>query len=330
MSQIVSIITPLFNRARLIADTIESVVSQSSQHWEMLIIDDHSTDRSLEATQKIAISDSRIKVWKRRGNTKGAPVCRNEGLAEASGDYVIFLDSDDLLSPSCVETRLAAYAKNPDFDFQLFPSEQFRKLPGDLGVPWFRHAEDPLTAFLKQPLWQTTAAIWKTESIRSLNGFREDLLAWQDWDLFVRALIQQQKFKTHTDAEPDNFIRRALHDRISLHAAREKKCLTNRTILFRDLYDNLESAGLLNSTRLEALRKLFVGLATQMHISGLVQEADRWIEELPSFKLIEKDEVEDTQLFAKKQSRLSLNQRINEGKAWVLKLLHKIRRGKLK
>ena len=320
MNPSISIVTPLYNRENLVGQTIESVLQQSMDDWELLVVDDHSSDNSLAVVERFQKSDARVRVWSRKSDVKGAPACRNEGLAESKGSWVIFLDSDDLLGPNCLANRLDACSESEGYDFQIFPSEQFRKTPGDLKLPWYVKTVDPLTGFLRRPIWQTTAAIWNRNAIEQLNGFREDLLAWQDWDLFVRALISDQKFIAHDDSAPDNFIRRSIHDRISLHAARSKKSLRNRILLFRDLHQQLSGSKLLNEEREVALRNLYVKLATQMHIAKISDEADQWIAELPSFNLISAEEVPQTQRLARENSRMSLRQHINEWKVTLLRM----------
>lgn len=92
---LVSIITPVYNAEKFISNTIESVVNQTYRNWEMLLIDDCSTDSSAEIIKKIAEKDSRIRYIKLDKNS-GAAVTRNWGLEEAKGRYIAFLDSDDV------------------------------------------------------------------------------------------------------------------------------------------------------------------------------------------------------------------------------------------
>lgn len=319
----VSIITPLYNRAKLVLDTVDSVRGQSFENWELLIVDDHSTDHSLRAVTDYSRPDERIKVWSRKSTCKGAPACRNEGLATAVGEFVLFLDSDDLLAKTCLENRLSKFDARPHFDAHIFPSEMFRKSPGDLGRKWCVPSQDPLTDFLEQPLWQTTAALWKSDSVKRIGGFREDLMAWQDWDLFVRCIVEEFEFCVHNDSEADNYVRRSLHQRISQTAERNRDSIKNRRVLFRDIYTLLRERKKLNPQRIEAMRKLFVNLAVKMHLTKMHAEADQWIAELPSFGLIGEREVESEQKKARQLSRLNLRQQMNELKLKFLQWIRK-------
>lgn len=110
-NSLVSIITPSYNCSQFIAATIESVLAQTYQNWELLITDDCSTDDSREIVSRYAASDSRIKLFKLEKNS-GAGIARNNSIRNAKGRYVAFLDSDDLWTPQKLERQLAFMAKN--------------------------------------------------------------------------------------------------------------------------------------------------------------------------------------------------------------------------
>jgi len=92
---LVSIITPSYNSAKFISRTIKSVQNQTYSNWEMIIIDDFSSDNSCEIIEQFIIDDDRIHLIKLDTN-KGAAIARNEGIRLARGKYIAFLDSDDL------------------------------------------------------------------------------------------------------------------------------------------------------------------------------------------------------------------------------------------
>lgn len=91
---LVSVITPLFNSELYIERTIESVINQSYNNWELIIVDDCSADNGLNIVMKYIKTDSRIKILKNETNS-GPAVTRNKGIAIAKGKYIAFLDSDD-------------------------------------------------------------------------------------------------------------------------------------------------------------------------------------------------------------------------------------------
>ena len=111
MSNLISIITPNYNCERFISQTIESVLAQSYTNWEMIIVDDCSTDKSYQIALDYAGKDSRIKVLRNEKNS-GAAVSRNNALDVAKGDYIAFLDSDDLWEPQKLEKQISFMLEN--------------------------------------------------------------------------------------------------------------------------------------------------------------------------------------------------------------------------
>ena len=93
---LLSIILPVYNREQTLGEAIDSVLSQSSPHWELIIVDDCSSDGSLQLANEYARKDSRIRVFSNSANM-GPSVARNRGIDVAKGDYIGFLDSDDTL-----------------------------------------------------------------------------------------------------------------------------------------------------------------------------------------------------------------------------------------
>lgn len=136
----VSIITPLYNKAAYITHTIVSVVNQTYSDWEMLIVDNGSTDGSWEIVQQV--QDSRIQIMQSLKLGPGA--ARNYGLTHAQGEWIQFLDADDLLTPNHLEEQLAVARTNPHAEiivgyWQEFtdenPTERIVKQPSGIGQP---------------------------------------------------------------------------------------------------------------------------------------------------------------------------------------------------
>lgn len=115
MNPIVSIITPSYNSADFIAETIDSILAQSFTDWELLITDDCSTDNTREIVQSYAEKDERIKLFVLEKNS-GAGVARNNSLTNAQGRYIAFCDSDDRWTPEKLEKQLAFMQEN-DYAF---------------------------------------------------------------------------------------------------------------------------------------------------------------------------------------------------------------------
>lgn len=91
----VSIVMPTFNSADYILDSIKSVISQKHTNWELIIVDDCSTDNTFEKIRSIILSENRIKYFRMQKNT-GAAHCRNYAINKSKGEFIAFLDSDDI------------------------------------------------------------------------------------------------------------------------------------------------------------------------------------------------------------------------------------------
>lgn len=102
---LVSVIMPAYNSAAFITESIQSVLQQSHQNWELLIIDDASQDTTVSVIEKFQASEPRIKLFQNKTN-KGAGVSRNKGIEVAQGSFIAFLDADDLWLPKKLEAQL--------------------------------------------------------------------------------------------------------------------------------------------------------------------------------------------------------------------------------
>ncbi|NJM79289.1 MAG: glycosyltransferase family 2 protein [Flavobacterium sp.] len=105
MNALVSIITPSYNSANFIVETIQSVQKQSYENWEMIIVDDGSTDNIEEIIQSLIQKDDRIQFYKLAQNS-GPAVARNAGIEKAKGKYLTFIDADDIWFPNFIEKSI--------------------------------------------------------------------------------------------------------------------------------------------------------------------------------------------------------------------------------
>lgn len=95
MKPLVSIITPMFNSENFISETINSIINQTYTNWELLLIDDCSNDKTIEITNPFIVKNDNIKFFKNE-TSQGAAISRNKGIEAAKGDYIAFLDADDI------------------------------------------------------------------------------------------------------------------------------------------------------------------------------------------------------------------------------------------
>lgn len=111
LKPLVSIITPVYNGEKFITQCIESVLNQEYTNWELIIIDDHSIDSTINLIEEYCLKDKRIKIIKNNKN-KGVAYSRNQGLISAKGEFIAFLDSDDLWKEEKLEKQIDFMVKN--------------------------------------------------------------------------------------------------------------------------------------------------------------------------------------------------------------------------
>lgn len=199
----ISVVTPTRNRLALLRETMASVAAQTCTDWEHIVVDDGSDDGTPEFVEGCAAADPRIRYFKRPGEFGGANVCRNLGLRESRADLIVFLDSDDLLAPDCLQRRVEVMGRNADCDFVTFGGSPFTNEPDDLN----RGQEpilsgDDLARFLYFELpWQTSAPVWRKVTLERLGMFDEALPSWQDVELHIRALTAGLRYLRFPDVD---------------------------------------------------------------------------------------------------------------------------------
>ncbi|AWW32058.1 hypothetical protein DN752_19025 [Echinicola strongylocentroti] len=246
---LVSILIPNYNKAPYIRETLDSVLNQTYQHWECIIVDDHSTDESWEILEEYSAKDDRFKVFQRPDHlAKGGNVCRNYALRLSLGEYIQFLDSDDILALTCLNEECRFVKKYPQKDFLVFNSELFDKSPGDLGVLWnIDKEENDFYRYLKTDgVWQTAGALYKRSFFLLNLAFNEDLSIWQDFDLHFRAILVSKNYKKLLGLKPNIFIRNGLENSISRTKDRKVVLdqLKNRFIIYLSFKELIRKGGL--------------------------------------------------------------------------------------
>ena len=203
----VSVVVPIKGRPQLFELTAQSLVEQTYPHWEAVVVDDGSSADEFRRIAEIARSDARMKLMKNPGPRRGASACRNAGLAASRGEYVVFLDGDDALAPTCLQRRVEVMRSNPKVDFAVFPTSVFRVTPGDTGLFWNQFTpENDLDRFLRFDVpWHTSGPIWRKTSLRQKGPWDDRVLSAQDWEFYIRAVAAGLNYIKVS--EPDSFWR---------------------------------------------------------------------------------------------------------------------------
>lgn len=209
-SKNVSVIIPNWNGAEFIADSLSSMSRQTYPDWECLVVDDDSSDASIQIIEAFARQDKRIRLIKRDREPKGGATCRNIGLRESKGEFLIFLDADDILADYCLQQRVEAFQYCHDHDFLVFPQLLFEDEVDDLRLLWddFKGDEPDLYCFLRfYVVWQTMAPMYRRSFLLKVGGFDERYSRIQDVELACRILLGNPIYKK-VFAVPDCFYRK--------------------------------------------------------------------------------------------------------------------------
>lgn len=177
---LVSIIIPCYNGEQFVAEAIESALGQTYPHKEVIVIDDGSIDGSLDIIESFG---NRIR-WE-TGRNRGACAARNSGLQLAKGEFIQFLDADDLLHRNKLEVQLPQAAQMfPHVVFCRWDSELFAGANGHLHC-FGPSYEDSVVMALDRVI-STPAGLYPSELIRELGGWRDELTSAQDYDFNIR------------------------------------------------------------------------------------------------------------------------------------------------
>lgn len=166
--KLVSIVIPVYNSEKFIGETIQTVENQTYKYWELLLVNDCSTDNSENIIKECISKDERIKLINLEKNL-GAAVARNKGIDEAKGKYIAFLDADDLWNKQKLEKQIK-FMEDNDYEF-TFTGYEFAD---ENGKGTRKVVNVPLKISYKQALKNTT--IWTSTVIFDVEKLGKDLI----------------------------------------------------------------------------------------------------------------------------------------------------------
>lgn len=189
MNPTVSVITPMYNNEYVISETIISVLNQTYTNWEMLLIDDASSDQTVKIVKAFINKDSRIKLFSHTQN-KGAAEARNLGTKMAKGNYIAFLDADDLWTNNKLELQVNLLLSDiTDVSFGSYEWIDSKSKPLNKKV----HALKQLnySKLLKANYIGNLTGIYNCEKLGKI--YTKDLKKRQDWLLWLDAIKRSNK-----------------------------------------------------------------------------------------------------------------------------------------
>ena len=206
---LVSVIIPCFNVEDYISECIESVISQTHQELEIICVDNNSTDHTWSILLELKNKHPKIAVAQEI--KKGANAARNKGLSIANGNWIQFLDADDLLSPQKIEHQVSLLNNQTHV---AFIAAAFKNvfLNGNIKEVIDINNNAYLAPFINQ-CGITSSNLWNKNAMLSVNGWNENLQSSQETDLMLRLILKKYVFIK--DPNPFTLIRERASGQIS-------------------------------------------------------------------------------------------------------------------
>ncbi len=201
-------------------ETLECIQKQSFPYFECILVDDGTITGDLKPVNSFCEKDKRFLYYKRPPSyLEGGNGARNFGASLANFKYLIFIDSDDILIESALYFRKQEIENNPDFFYWIFPTglirsgEKFQNFSSKSPTDIFEGVIQYLA--FKMP-WQIGSTVWlKDFFLNDLKGWNSSLKCYQDFELYIRAILNFPNAKVFINKDPDFFYRRDVNQSIT-------------------------------------------------------------------------------------------------------------------
>lgn len=271
----ISVIIPCFNNGGLLSEMVNCMRNQTLTCWELIIVDDQSTDNTPFIIKELEKIDSRIKLFIRDRGPKGSVVCRNIGFNNSQGEFIMHLDADDLISDTCLENRLDFMLKNPEIDYASFPAktfydsnskEEFIEGARTWGVP---NDKDLLTSFLSADYpFSVWCNIYKKSAIRDIY-WDEKVKIYTDFSFIIPCILNGLKHKFSNASYFDYYYRVNYSDDNMCNSFVKIEKNESTIYLFKKTLDLLES-----ETNYLKLKKDFLHFVI-LHFERLIMDGSK-------------------------------------------------------
>lgn len=277
---LVSTVIPVYNRPNLLREAVASVLDQSYQHVELIVVDDGSDDLDMVASLECCktMGEGKLRVYQQ--NNRGPGVARQYGFEQTQGEFIQFLDSDDLLYLDKFEMQVELFKLRPDADV-VYGKTRNPGVEGGMTRPWKKTGTDLALLFpavLSGRVWDTSTPLYRREIVEQVGGW-SDLINEEDWEFDCRVAAQGVKL-----AWVDEWVseqRSCADNRASAFGSSDPTKLKDRA---RARHLILESALRANVAPSEPDFQSFIRysflLARQCAIAGLSQEAEGLVQHL--------------------------------------------------
>ncbi|MCT2347464.1 glycosyltransferase family 2 protein [Bacillales bacterium AN1005] len=249
---LITIFMPVYNTEKYIAESINSILNQTYKNFELLIIDDGSSDRSVEIIK--SYKDNRVNLIRNEKNM-GLPYTRNLGLKMAKGDYIAIMDSDDISDRERLERQLNILLENNNIsvvisNFKLLYSSGKRKKSG---LPQFSPEEIKAQLLFRNYILNSSAMISKDFLLKNEITYHEDFFACQDYMFWIDCI-------KHGNIARDNYYLleyRTGHENITSSSKKEKRAARKKLLDYIHI-NALQAFGFdLNTSECELFNRVF-------------------------------------------------------------------------
>jgi GT2 family glycosyltransferase len=275
----VSILIPCYNAEPWIAKAIESGLAQTWASKEVIVVDDGSTDGSLDEIQKF---DGQIR-WE-TGPNQGGNRARNRLTELAQGEWLQYLDADDYLLPDKIANQLVELGSNPDADVIFSPvtmeymdGSECRREVSSIPLP-----HDPWVLLARWYLRQTGGALWRKDALLAVGGWKEDQPCCQEHELYLRLMMAGKRFVYSAD---EGAIYRQLQGSVSTRDISEVH--RQRLQIEAQAEDFLRRTTQLTADRLKAINdaRFEIARAVGVYDTSFASEiAETIVDSQPDFK----------------------------------------------
>lgn len=177
---LVSVIIPVYNMEKYLAETISSVLVSTQQNFEIVIVDDGSTDDSQKVAMAFAEKDERIKFFIQKNS--GASVARNHAIRMTSGKYILPLDADDLIGKEYIEKAAEVLEKQQNVKLVVSRSVFFGEKQGEWELPAFS------LRLLARKNLMNNCSMYRKSDWEKAGGYCEEMRGREDWDFWISLL----------------------------------------------------------------------------------------------------------------------------------------------
>ena len=180
MNKLVSIIVPCYNQAHFLGHALQSVLNQTYETWECIIVNDGSPDDTKVEASKWCDKDNRFRYLDKSNG--GLSSARNAGIAICKGEYILPLDADDMIYPGYLKTGVNIIKKNPKISPVYCDTVHVGEMQGLEKRPeWSKER-------LLQGLFIVNSSMYSREAYESIEGYNTEMKGWVDYDLWVQMM----------------------------------------------------------------------------------------------------------------------------------------------